>query len=94
VTPLRSPPFVQMSYVVEDVFARDDVLDVFFGVGCEDIRKERRFTDGRLVLAFDVVPKCSFSLLNVRSAEPCATVGSTVDDGPGFSVSVPPETRA
>jgi hypothetical protein len=83
-----------MSYVVEDMFARDDVSDVLFGVGCEDIGKERVRTFGRLVLAFDVVPKCSFSLFNVRCAEPCATVESSVDDGPGFSLAVPIEPRA
>jgi len=83
-----------MPYVVEDVLARDGELDVFFGVGREDISKERVRAFGRLVLAFDVVPKCSFSLLNVRSAEPCAIVGSAVDDGPGFAGAVPVETRA
>lgn len=83
-----------MSYVVEDVLARDRMGNVFFGVGCEDIGKERVRTFGRLVLAFDVVPKCSFSRLNVRSAEPCAMAGSAVDDGPGFAALVEPEFRA
>jgi hypothetical protein len=83
-----------MSYVVEDVFTRDRVLDVFSGVGCEDVGKQRVRTFGRLVLALDVVPKCSFSLFNVRCAEPCATVESSVDDGPGFSSFVPIEARA
>ena len=83
-----------MPYVVEDVFAGDGVRDVFFCVGCEDIREDRVRTCGRLVLALDVVPKCSFSLSNFRCAEPCATVESAVDDGPGISVFVPPEARA
>ena len=59
-----------MSYVVEDMFSAHNVLDVLFGVGCEDIGKERVRTFGRLVLAFDVIAKCSFSLFNVRCAEP------------------------
>jgi hypothetical protein len=83
-----------MSYVVEDVFARDRVLDMLFGVGGEHVGKERVRTFGRLVLALDVVPKCSFSRLNVRCAEPCAMAGSAVDDGPGFSSFVEPEFRA
>jgi hypothetical protein len=82
-----------MSYVVEDVFARDRMGDVFFGVGCEDIGKERVRAFGRLVLALDVVPKLSFSLFNVRCAEPCATVESAVDDGPGSPFLVPIESR-
>ena len=82
-----------MSYVVEDVLARDRMGNVFFGVGCEDIGKERVRTFGRFVLAFDVVPKCSFSLFNVRCAEPCATVESAVDDGPSSPVLVPIEPR-
>lgn len=83
-----------MPYVVEDVLARDDVRDMLFSVGCEDVGKERVRTFGRFVLAFDVVPKCSFSRLNVRSAEPCAMAGSAVDDGPGFAAFVEPEFRA
>jgi hypothetical protein len=83
-----------MSYVVEDVFARDRMGDVFFGVGCEDIGKERVRTFGRLVLALDVVPKLSFSLFNVRCAEPCATVESSVDNDPGLSTFIPVEARA
>jgi hypothetical protein len=89
-----SPPFVQMPYVVEDVFARDDVREVFFRVGREDIGEERVWTFGRLMLPGDVIPKRSFSLLNVRCAEPCAMAGSAVNDGPGFPSFVEPEFRA
>src|ERR1700752_1372085 len=91
---LRSPPFGQLLQVVANVFPRHQVLDVLLGIGGDHVRNERRLTGDRLVLALDVTPKSLFSLLNVRSAEPCAIIGSTVDDGPGLSVSVPPETRA
>ena len=83
-----------MPQIVLDVFPGDGVLDVLFGVDCEDIGNERRFRLGRLVFLFDVFPKCSFSSSNFRSAEPCAMIGSTINDGKGFSVSVPPEPWA
>jgi hypothetical protein len=83
-----------VSYVIEDAFPGNGVPYVFVSVGCEDIGKERVRTFGRLVLALDVVPKCSFSLFNVRCAEPCATVESAVDDEPGFTAFVPVEARA
>ena len=80
-----------MPYVVEDVFARDGVLDVLFRVGREDIGKERVRTLVRLVLAFDVLAKLSLSLFKVRCAAPCAMAGSAVDDRPGFPAAIPPE---
>jgi len=89
-----SPPSVQMPYVVEDVLAGDGVCDVFFGVGCEDIGKERVRTLGRLVLLFDELAKFVFSLFNVISAAPCAMAGSTIDDGPGLAGVIEPEFRA
>ena len=80
-----------MSYVVEDVLARDDVREVFFSVGREDIGEDRVRTFGRPVLAGDELAKLSFSLFKVRCAAPCAMAGSAVDDGPGFPAAIPPE---
>ena len=75
------------------MFARDDVGEVFFRVGCEDIGEDRVRTFGRLVLPFDVLAKLVFSLFKVRWAAPCAMAGSAVSDGPCLAFVVEPEFR-
>src|SRR5689334_21570051 len=77
----RSPPFGQLLQIVANVLSRDQVLDVLVGIGRDHVRKERVRASGRLVLFLDVIPQCLFSSSNFLRAEPCAMIGSTVDDG-------------